>query len=86
MIGRVVSGILQSLPRATISSQPGSLTPALWNPWNLTFVRNIIKYNFPRASERKRIKTHGWLARMATPGGRKILMRRILKGKHVLSH
>ncbi|XP_018907510.2 large ribosomal subunit protein bL34m [Bemisia tabaci] len=40
----------------------------------------------PRANEQKRLVTHGWLVRMMTPSGRRTIMRRILKGKHVLSH
>lgn len=50
------------------------------------FTRNIIRCHFPRPSERKRIKRHGYWKRMSTEAGRKILMRRILRGKHVLSH
>ncbi|XP_017770085.1 PREDICTED: uncharacterized protein LOC108557886 [Nicrophorus vespilloides] len=49
-------------------------------------IRNVIRCHFPRPSERKRIKRHGWEKRMSTPEGRRVLMRRILKGKHVYSH
>lgn len=45
-----------------------------------------MRYHFPRPNERRRIKRHGWITRMSTLSGRKILMRRILKGKYVLSH
>lgn len=61
-------------------------TPGIWNPWSLTFVRNNVRYHFPHPNERMRIKKHGWKARMATLAGRRILMRRILRGKHCLSH
>lgn len=44
------------------------------------------RYNFPKPSEYKRVTRFGWHARMSTPEGRKIIMRRILKGKHVLTH
>ncbi|KAI4495930.1 hypothetical protein M0802_008145 [Mischocyttarus mexicanus] len=44
------------------------------------------RYNFPKPSEYKRVIKLGWNARMSTPEGRRVLMRRILKGKHVLSH
>jgi len=69
--------------RVPISNQSYSITPTTWS---LSFVRNKMRYHFPHPNETKRIKKHGWNARMATLGGRKIIMRRILKGKHVLSH
>ncbi|XP_037039175.1 39S ribosomal protein L34, mitochondrial [Bradysia coprophila] len=53
--------------------------------WNLQ-IRTNIRNHFPRAKEHKRVVTHGWNKLMSTPGGRKVLMRRILKGRHVLSH
>ncbi|XP_020279462.1 39S ribosomal protein L34, mitochondrial [Pseudomyrmex gracilis] len=87
MLGRLISGIFQSIPRTGVSSQiTAANVTQIWNPWSLTSVRNIVRYHFPHPNERKRIKRHGWLARLKTPGGRKILQRRILKGKHVLSH
>lgn len=54
--------------------------------WSLLAIRTNIRNNFPRAKEGKRIKIHGWLKRMFTATGRRVLMRRILRGKHVLSH
>nr|CAD7456181.1 unnamed protein product [Timema tahoe] len=54
--------------------------------WSLMPVRTKIRVYFPRPNERRRIKRHGWNARMSTPAGRKILMNRILKGKRILSH
>ncbi|KOC68228.1 39S ribosomal protein L34, mitochondrial [Habropoda laboriosa] len=63
------------------------LTPStITNPWSLILSRGKMRYHFPHPSERLRIKRHGWEARMSTPNGRKILMRRILKGKYVLAH
>ncbi|XP_011877901.1 PREDICTED: 39S ribosomal protein L34, mitochondrial [Vollenhovia emeryi] len=83
MFGKLISGVFQSLPRATSEL---STATTVWSPWSLTFVRNRVRYHFPRPSETKRIKKHGWLTRLSTPNGRRILQRRILKGKHVLSH
>lgn len=54
--------------------------------WSLVPTRLKIRNYFPRANETKRVNKHGWLKRMSTLGGRKIIMRRLLKGKHVLSH
>ncbi|XP_017776021.1 PREDICTED: 39S ribosomal protein L34, mitochondrial-like [Nicrophorus vespilloides] len=40
----------------------------------------VICCDFPRPSDRKSIKRHGWEKRMSTPEGRRVLIRRILKG------
>lgn len=56
------------------------------NIWSLDLVRTVIRNHFPYPRETKRIKTHGFKKRMSTPAGRAVLMRRILKGRHVLSH
>ena len=53
-----------------------SLATALFN----------VRCHFPRPDEVKRITRHGWKHRLSTKKGRKILMRRILKNRHVLSH
>ncbi|CAH1111807.1 unnamed protein product [Psylliodes chrysocephalus] len=58
------------------------------NPGGLfnVITRSIIRIHFPRPSERKRIKKHGWDTRMKTAAGRRVLMNRILKGRFVYSH
>ncbi|XP_069946570.1 large ribosomal subunit protein bL34m [Cherax quadricarinatus] len=48
--------------------------------------RTNVRNHFPRPNERKRILRHGWKQRMSTAAGRRVLMRRILKGRHILSH
>ncbi|XP_030370126.1 39S ribosomal protein L34, mitochondrial [Scaptodrosophila lebanonensis] len=54
------------------------------------FDRGILKTklrcHFPKPREVKRINVHGWEARLSTPEGRRVIMRRILKGRHNLSH
>ncbi|KAF6210506.1 hypothetical protein GE061_013612 [Apolygus lucorum] len=54
--------------------------------WNQVWRAHNGRYYFPRANEVKRVRKHGWEARMSTEGGRKVIMNRILKGRHVLSH
>lgn len=54
--------------------------------WNWILTRTNIRNNWPRPSEAKRVKKFGWKTRMATLEGRKIIMRRILKGRHTLTH
>uniref|UniRef100_A0A4P6D9U4 Large ribosomal subunit protein bL34m n=3 Tax=Rhodnius TaxID=13248 RepID=A0A4P6D9U4_RHOPR len=55
-------------------------------PWQRHFRISKARCYFPRPNETMRIKKHGWDHRMSTEGGRKVLMNRILKGRHVLSH
>lgn len=49
-------------------------------------VRTNIRNYFPRPRENKRVLVHGWNKRMSTPSGRRIIMKRILKGRHSLAH
>ncbi|XP_046835544.1 uncharacterized protein LOC124431543 [Vespa crabro] len=98
MFSRFVSSILTALPRNTSSNglvrslNVPNLGPPNQCQWNFTSARTKFfyitkpRYNFPKPSEYKRVTRLGWHARMSTPAGRRILMRRILKGKHVLSH
>ncbi|XP_054288465.1 uncharacterized protein LOC129004096 [Macrosteles quadrilineatus] len=76
-------------------TSPGttSIVPSASNiassAWSLTFIRTClhkkIRNNWPRPSEKKRQKMNFW-NRMKTPAGRAIIMRRYLKGRHVLAH
>uniref|UniRef100_A0A1B6H2W3 Uncharacterized protein n=1 Tax=Cuerna arida TaxID=1464854 RepID=A0A1B6H2W3_9HEMI len=72
------SGILSRLNGLMGTGAPGG-------SWSLISVRNNIRNNFPRPSEVKRQKMNFW-NRMKTRGGRAIIMRRYLKGRHILSH
>ncbi|XP_011207245.1 39S ribosomal protein L34, mitochondrial [Bactrocera dorsalis] len=54
--------------------------------FNRTILKTKLRCHFPKPREVKRINVHGWDKRMSTPEGRRVLMRRILKGRHVLSH
>lgn len=79
------------VPKAGIHSIMGaSSIPAtsttVGGAWSLISSRTNIRNHFPRAREGKRVKIYGYLKRMSTPSGRRVLMRRILKGRHVLSH
>lgn len=60
--------------------------PNAGGAWSLISVRTNIRNHFPKPRETKRVLVHGWHKRMSTKGGRLIIMRRILKGKMVLSH
>lgn len=77
------------LGRQVISSV--NATPSLSNQLinggcNVMSIRNKTRNYFPRPNEVQRIRKHGWKTRMSTLSGRKIIMRRILRGCHVLSH
>lgn len=56
------------------------------NLWSYNSVRTNVRCHFPYPRETKRVRVHGFKKRMSTRSGRAILMRRILKGRHVLSH
>lgn len=67
-------------------TQTNFLRPTTLNSWSIDFIRTKTRNHFPRPNEAKRIKRHGFWTRMATKEGRRILQRRILKGRYVLSH
>ncbi|KAJ8714648.1 hypothetical protein PYW07_002873 [Mythimna separata] len=52
----------------------------------LSSVRTKVRCYFPRPNEVRRVNRHGWKTRISTPNGRRIIMRRLLKGRFVLSH
>ncbi|CAH0718220.1 unnamed protein product, partial [Brenthis ino] len=92
-MSRLITAIFQPLKAVTRSAhfftQPISAnTTSLVKPELplLSFIRSKVRCYFPRPSEVKRVRRHGWKTRMSTPNGRRIIMRRLLKGCHVLSH
>ncbi|CAG9770444.1 unnamed protein product [Ceutorhynchus assimilis] len=97
LVGRLFSGLLNTSKlgfRAQQSSNfhllsskmPQSEAPQkAGGLFNVT-TRSVIRCHFPRPSEKKRVRRHGWQTRMSTPEGRRIIMNRILKGRWVLTH
>ncbi|KAG5880883.1 hypothetical protein JTB14_001459 [Gonioctena quinquepunctata] len=99
LLTRLLPAFQSYLPRYTIFTgrffQPVSNFNTLTNTnsspcnpgglFNMS-VRTVIRNHFPRPSERRRIKRHGWFTRMKTAPGRRVIMNRILKGRHVYTH
>ncbi|RZF44903.1 hypothetical protein LSTR_LSTR015569 [Laodelphax striatellus] len=80
--GTSFRSILAPNNSSMLSALPGGMT----DPWSMGSVRTSIVNTFPYPRETKRVRVHGFKKRMSTPGGRKVLMRRILKGRFILSH
>jgi len=49
-------------------------------------IRHNVRWFFERPSEIKRIRKFSYRTRISTQKGRNIIMRRILKGRHILAH
>ncbi|XP_062554757.1 large ribosomal subunit protein bL34 [Armigeres subalbatus] len=75
-----------AMPKACMPALTAASAIPAGGAWSTLSARTVVRNQFPRAREVKRIRVHGWWKRMSTPEGRRILMRRILKGRHVLSH
>lgn len=82
---RRVETPLKTLLRG-IKNPPKGPNDVVKYPWSNIFRISKTRCYFPRPSETKRVLNHGWAKRMSTPGGRRVIMNRILKGRHVLSH
>ncbi|XP_014367446.1 39S ribosomal protein L34, mitochondrial [Papilio machaon] len=90
-MSRFMTAILQPLKCVaqsfhTISQVPSSNALVKPDSFLLTAVRTKVRCYFPRPNEVRRVRRHGWNARISTPNGRRIIMRRLLKGRFVLSH
>uniref|UniRef100_A0A7N4NY18 Large ribosomal subunit protein bL34m n=2 Tax=Sarcophilus harrisii TaxID=9305 RepID=A0A7N4NY18_SARHA len=62
-------------------AQPRSLAP-----WGYQQVRSKARGNEYQPSNMKRKRKHGWIRRLSTPGGIKVILRRMLKDRKSLSH
>ncbi|XP_068622520.1 large ribosomal subunit protein bL34m [Battus philenor] len=76
--------IAQGLKTISLESQTTSLVKP--DSFLVTTIRSKVRCYFPRPNEVRRVRRHGWNARISTPNGRRIIMRRLLKGRYVLTH
>lgn len=72
--------------RHSASAVTSSISLVKPDCFSLSSVRTKVRCYFPRPNEVRRVRRHGWETRMSTNNGRKIIMRRLLKGKFVLTH
>uniref|UniRef100_A0A6M2CJY9 Large ribosomal subunit protein bL34m n=1 Tax=Rhipicephalus microplus TaxID=6941 RepID=A0A6M2CJY9_RHIMP len=69
-----------------LSVQPCQVLQPLTVSTEFQQVRTLMHRFFPRPSEHRRLAKHGFKKRISTKSGRRVLFRRMLKGRHVLSH
>ncbi|CAH0687722.1 unnamed protein product [Spodoptera exigua] len=71
-----------------MASTVAPCTTSLAKPdcFSVSSIRTKVRCYFPRPNEVRRVNRHGWKTRMSTPNGRRVIMRRLLKGRFVLTH
>ncbi|XP_038221963.1 39S ribosomal protein L34, mitochondrial [Zerene cesonia] len=86
-MSRLLAAVMQPIRLSLQTVAPVSNT-TLVKPDSclLTAIRTKVRCYFPRPNEVRRVRRHGWEHRISTPNGRRIIMRRILKGRFVLTH
>ncbi|CAK1542242.1 unnamed protein product [Leptosia nina] len=85
-MSRLLAAVFQPLRQGFSFTQP--VFNSLVRPETslLSLIRTKVRCYFPRPNEVRRVRRHGWEFRMSSHNGRRTLMRRILKGRHVISH
>ncbi|XP_044763566.1 39S ribosomal protein L34, mitochondrial [Coccinella septempunctata] len=84
-LARITSGFFRSPSATTSTLISNPILERIGGTFDL-FTRNIVRNHFPRPNETRRVRRHGFKTRISTPTGRRVLMNRILKGRHVISH
>ncbi|XP_045501012.1 39S ribosomal protein L34, mitochondrial [Colias croceus] len=86
-MSRLLAAVIQPLKLGLQTIAPAANT-TLVKPDSclLTSIRTKVRCYFPRPNEVRRVRRHGWEQRLSTPTGRRVIMRRILKGRFVLTH
>ncbi|XP_047506112.1 39S ribosomal protein L34, mitochondrial [Pieris napi] len=86
MLHRFISAVFQPFKQGLFLAQPPSSNLVKPESCLLSLVRTKVRCYFPRPNEVKRVRRHGWEKRMSSQNGRRVIMRRLLKGRHVLTH
>jgi len=81
----IITRSFNALPASVASVAEASPATAV-SPWNFQSLRTKgVRNYFPRPREVKRYKCHSWWYRLRTTNGKKLIMKRMLKGRHSLA-